>query len=609
MSMPSLESLIARINYVVYDFSEKVNKVLNRFILFVSVAALATLTYYTGFTIDAAHGVLLELAMDAFLALFALEFITRLVFMLHRRKFLTGHFPESALATIALLELLSHYLFGYSILHGLTNLVSGSTGAQPYHFLKQIIILLLAISELITQSRKVFDFSIKPASLFLISFVGLSLLGTVLLTFPEMTVPEGRMTFLDALFTATSATCVTGLIVVDTGTFFTLKGQLIILFLMQLGGIGIITFASFFTSFLSQGFGIRHQLAITDIFGSKDFKSSTSLLRQIIFYTLIIEAIGVFLIYTQMGNHPSEPFYDQPWSKLFYAVFHAVSAFCNAGFSLFSNSLMHSTIINDPALIITFAFLIILGGIGFPVLKDLFSIKNIERRRKLPWKGLEINTRVALSAAIILVVAGTVIFYFLERGNSMGHDDYLAGWVHAFFQSVTTRTAGFNSVDISELAAPTVILFLLFMFIGGSSISTAGGIKTSTLVVMMRSVVSVIRNKPQVELRGRSLSKDLIYRAFSIFAFAISFQFLGIFLLTLTEPNLSILDIIFELMSAFNTVGLSRGITADLSSAGKIIIIIFMFIGRVGSLTLAFALSSPAKSTSYRYPSTHMMVG
>ncbi len=602
------EKVKDRINFLVYDYSEKVNVFLNRFIFFVSFIALALLAYYVGFPLSPREESIARPVMDLFLFLFSLEFISRFLFNIKRGHFIRNNIFQTGLSVLIIIELFTHYVFGFSIFQWLSNQVVGNPENGSYHLIRQFAILLFAVTEIFGQSQKIFNFSIRPAVLFLLSFAGLSLTGALLLTFPEMTASGNGMNFLDALFTATSATCVTGLIVVDTATFFSIKGQFIILLLMQLGGIGIITFASFFTVFLRQGIGIRHQLAITDIFGTENFKTSTGLLKQIVLFTLIIESAGAAILYYQLGGE-GESFAGHSLMRLFYAVFHSVSAFCNAGFSIFPENLMHYSVRSNPITMMSIALMIILGGLGFPALRDLFSLEAIRKRRKLKWKKLEINTSIALYTSFALILGGAILFYFIERHGVLKGMDPLMAVVHSIFQSVTTRTAGFNTVDIASIGIPSLIFFLFLMFIGGSSTSTAGGIKTSTFVVIIRSVLAVIRNKPEVDIRKRSLSQNLIYRALAIFAFAVMFQFIGIFLLSITDSQFSLSDIIFEMVSAYNTVGLSRGITADLSPYGKVIIIVFMFIGRVGSLTFAFAISSGLRSRAYSYPSAHITVG
>jgi Trk-type K+ transport system membrane component len=332
------------------------------------------------------------------------------------------------------------------------------------------------------------------------------------------------------------------------------------------------------------------------------------MLQQIVIFTLLIECIGAFLIY--LSWDVNTPFYDDAGEMIFQSVFHSISAFCNAGFSLMSGGLNEDYLQNAYILHIVVGMLIIFGSLGFPALRDIFGINNIRARLATPWKKWKLSTRIAVWATFALVLFGMGAFYLLESNTEI-----LAGktgfqqLVISFFQSVTTRTAGFNTVDIGALTTPTAILFIFLMFIGASSGSTGGGIKTSTFVLILLSVITTIRGKKSLELGGRSISFDLLNKAYTIFIFSATYILVGTFFLAYFEPKMSVLDLVFEQVSAFCTVGLTRGITPDLSTPSKLILISSMYIGRVGTLTLAFALASRVDSTNYRYPKAHILVG
>jgi Trk-type K+ transport system membrane component len=252
---------------------------------------------------------------------------------------------------------------------------------------------------------------------------------------------------------------------------------------------------------------------------------------------------------------------------------------------------------------------IFLGSLGFPALKDIFELKNIRQRIQTPWKPWKLSTRIAFVSSVALVIFGTLVFFVLERQGVLNGLSSLDQWIHAIFQSVVPRTAGFNSVDMGALTAPTVILLIFLMFIGGSSGSTAGGIKTSTFVVILLAISATVRGKNSLELGGRSISFELLNKAYTIFVFSASFILVSVFFLSLFEPSIPVLDLVFEEVSAFCTVGLTRGITPKLGIPAQIVLMISMFIGRVGTLTLAYSLASRTASTSYRYPSSHVLVG
>jgi Trk-type K+ transport system membrane component len=378
--------------------------------------------------------------------------------------------------------------------------------------------------------------------------------------------------------------------------------------LIQLGGIGILTFATFFALFLKKGVGISHQAMIRDFMSEDSLFNAKGMLQQIVIFTLLIECIGAFLIY--LSWDVNTPFYDDAGEMIFQSVFHSISAFCNAGFSLMSGGLNEDYLQNAYILHIVVGMLIIFGSLGFPALRDIFGINNIRARLATPWKKWKLSTRIAVWATFALVLFGMGAFYLLESNTEI-----LAGktgfqqLVISFFQSVTTRTAGFNTVDIGALTTPTAILFIFLMFIGASSGSTGGGIKTSTFVLILLSVITTIRGKKSLELGGRSISFDLLNKAYTIFIFSATYILVGTFFLAYFEPKMSVLDLVFEQVSAFCTVGLTRGITPDLSTPSKLILISSMYIGRVGTLTLAFALASRVDSTNYRYPKAHILVG
>ncbi len=464
-----------------------------------------------------------------------------------------------------------------------------------------VVILFIDMAKL---AQRLGVFKLGPSELLSFSFVVLIMSGAGLLMLPEMTVNHS-ISFVDALFTSTSASCVTGLVSVDTATFFTIKGKIIIMMLIQLGGLNIITFAAFFATFYRES-GMRYQTLLKDMFSSDRVTDTRNTLRNIIISTLIIEAIGTFIIYNQWTPGIN---FESIKDKVFFSVFHCVSAFNNAGFSLFSNGLYEEVVRNAFGVHITIACLIILGGIGFPVLIDLFSIRSIKERIRSPWKGLKIHTKIVLYTTFILIVSGMVLFYFLEKDNTVDNSSPLSVFTSCFFQSVTARTAGFNTVDFTRLGQPILIVFIVLMFIGASPVSTGGGIKTTTFALLFKSAVATIRGKKNIEIFKKNIPFELIDRAYSILLFSISLIVISVFFLTITEPDKNFLNLLFEEVSAFGTVGLTTGITSYLSEAGKYILITSMFVGRIGPLTLALALVRRVENYRYKYPDANIIVG
>jgi len=446
----------------------------------------------------------------------------------------------------------------------------------------------------------------RPAFAIALSFVGVILAGTVLLMFPRATADGQGTPFVDALFTATSATCVTGLIVRDTPEYFSRFGHWVILVLIQIGGLGIMTITAFFVTAVGRRIRMSQMQVVQEAIDAKSFAEVRSALKAIIVSTFAIEAVGAILLFTQWS--PERPFIESP---LFCSLFHSVSAFCNAGFSLFSNSLMDYWLNLPINLIIT--TLIILGGVGFTVLSNLSHLFST-RTRKKPAR-LSLHSRFVLVTTLILIVIGMAMVLMFETTHVLRDLPWRDKVLSAYFQSVTTRTAGFNTVDISALSPATRFGFMALMFIGGSPGSTAGGIKTTTLVLLVLTMVAAARGKDRVTCAGFTIPTETTWRAVGITVVAVFA--LGIFIILLLlpisvtpgAPHTSFSDIMFEAFSAFGTVGLSTGLTPHLSALGKLLISLLMFLGRVGPLTLAIVFSGRPSRDLVRYPETHVMVG
>ena len=423
---------------------------------------------------------------------------------------------------------------------------------------------------------------------------------------PEMTSQIEYMPFFDALFTSISASCVTGLIVVDTATYFTQKGHTVLMLLIQLGGLNIISFATLLALFSKKGIGIKHQTILQDNFSSESLLSGKGLLGKIFLFSFFMEFIGMIALYFTWNPGTNAPLLED---QFFFSLFHSVSAFNNAGFSLFSNGLQNHVVQNAYSMHLILATLIFFGAVGFPVIDDVFNINRIKKSFKSSLYKLKLSTRISLYTTFVLLLFGTLMFYFLEQQNTLNGMTIQGQLITSFFQSITARTAGFNTVDFSVIGTPMLLIFIFLMFIGASPGSTGGGIKTSTFTLIIYSALNTIRGKKRIEIEKRTISPELLHKAFSIFLFATSTIFIAIFILSISDGEKGILPIAFEVVSAFSTVGLSAGITANLSFTGKVVIMVCMFVGRIGTLTLAFALSSKMKSHNYKYPKAHLSVG
>lgn len=454
---------------------------------------------------------------------------------------------------------------------------------------------------------------LNPAQLFIVSFLGMIILGTLLLMLPRAT-HEG-ITALDALFTATSAVCVTGLIVVDTGTYFTGLGQTIILILIQLGGLGIMTFASYFSYFFRGKSSYEHQIMLRDMTNSEKIGEVFSVLKKIVLLTFAIEMLGAVFIFFSLDPGTVKGFMNQ----VFFSIFHSISGFCNAGFSTLENSLYEPEFkFNYPLQLIIVA-LFILGGIGFPILFNIYKYFTYYFRNQYakmlhpsnsaytPWV-ISLNTRIVLLTTSILLITGTIFFYFFEYNNTLQEHSWIGKIVVSFFGAATPRTAGFNSVNMSALNFSTLMIVFILMWIGASPGSTGGGIKTSTFALTTLNFLSLARGKDRVEVFRREISDLSIRRAFAIMSLSLMVIGTSIFLIASFDEEKTLLSIAFECFSAYSTVGLSLGITPELSSASKVVIIGTMFIGRVSMLTILIALLRRVKYLNYRYPQEEILM-
>lgn len=439
--------------------------------------------------------------------------------------------------------------------------------------------------------RRAGEIRIPPPALLALLYGGLVAAGALLLKLPGAT--TGPLSWLDALFTAASAVTVTGLIVVDTGTHFSIFGQIVILLLIQLGGLGIMTFTVMVLSIMGQPIGLRHRLILREDLNRTSFDDLLRLVRAIFSVVLVFEAVGALVLAVRWVP-------EMGWAAgLGNAVFHSVSAFNNAGFSLFSNSL--SAWVGDPVINLTVPALIIIGGLGFSVLTEI----NYRRR----WRGLSLHTKLTLSGTIVLILGAWLGMLILEWGNpeTLGNlapgAKIAAGW----FQSVTTRTAGFNTLDIAALHDSTAFMVITLMLIGGGSTSTAGGIKVTSFIVLLLSTIAFLKRRNAVSAFGRRIEIENVLKVLALTVITMLVVLMGIFLLTLSHEH-AFLDVVFEAASAFGTVGLSRGMTGELDAFGQILVMVLMFIGRVGPLSLGFFLTTRARPR-LSYPVDHVYLG
>jgi len=605
--------MLSRLDSFVLQTSEKIQAILKILAYINSVFAFIFLLYRYGFYLSDQEVADVMFRFDIQFIAYILIFVLRILFSFDRLEYIKGHRLETFLNVSILMHGLVNYFFDFKFLLFLAQKVGSTYPELTYqHYTSSFLAFFIGL--VVTEaSTKISDLRIKPATTFIISFVILILGGTGLLMLPTMTVGTHSMPFIDALFTSTSASCVTGLIVVDTGTYFTMKGKIIIVLLIQLGGLGIISFATFFATFLSKGVGIKHQAIIQDFLSSESLSGAKGMLRDIVFITLLIEALGAVAVFFSWDEEFGEyKMFSSLGDKIFHSVFHSVSAFCNAGFSTFTDGLYNNDsekqIRKMYALHFVIAIIVIFGGLGFTTIKDIFNPESIRERMRHSWKKWKIGTKISFYYSMVLVALGTLAFMFFEI-EQLRDRTIIEAFITSFFQSVVTRTAGFNTMDFGTLRLPTIILTMFLMFIGGCPGSTAGGIKVNTFVLVTLSSYANIRGQKNISLYKRNIPTDLVNKAFAILMFSVTYNVIAVFMLSITDPDKEAVKLLFEQISAFATVGLSMGITSGLSDWGKFIIVVSMFIGRVGTLTLALALSRSVKTNSFRYPDAHFMVG
>lgn len=453
---------------------------------------------------------------------------------------------------------------------------------------------------------------LQPAQVLVAGFAALILGGALLLNLPIATATGESMGFLGALFTATSAVCVTGLVVVDTGTFFSTFGQVVILVLVQFGGLGIMTMATLIFLLMGKKIMLRERVVMQEALNEFNLQGVVRLTKSIILTTLIIQFIGAVILATRFI-----PIYGVG-QGIYFSVFHAVTAFCNAGFDLIGNFRSFTPFANDPVIVLTIGGLIVLGGIGFSVILE------VSHRQK--FRIMSLHTKVVLCVTAILIVFGAIFFYVVESGNpyTIGNASLtIPGRIlSALFQSIVPRTAGFNTIDQHAMTDASKFMTVILMFIGASPGSTGGGIKTTTMGVVVLMILSVIKNKEDIELFEKRLGNGIALRALTIMLISLVLVSAITMILVMAEveraqaggdlgEKFSYMNLLFEATSAFGTVGLSTGVTPHLTDTSKVALILTMFAGRVGPLTLALALAmSPNKTrANIRYPEDKLMVG
>lgn len=458
--------------------------------------------------------------------------------------------------------------------------------------IRNVAVLIQAFTRTRKFSNLVRGVRFKTPQVIALSFVGAILAGTLLLTFPAATTDGRGASFIDALFTSTSATCVTGLIVQDTPGYFSTFGQIVILVLIQLGGIGIMSYSAFLALLFGR-FTLGQRGMLQDML--EEDRNVLGMIVYVFKMTFVIEFTGALLLFLRWIF-----VYKNPVQTVYLSIFHSISAFCNAGFSLFSNSLEDCA--GDPYVNVIIMALIISGGIGFLVVHEM------TRKVRKPGRAITTHSRLVLTTSALLVIIGFLALFFVEFDGAFFDYPLTTKLWGALFQSVTARTAGFNTIPIASLSVVSLTIIMTMMFIGASPGSTGGGIKTSTFAILLLSLKNILLGKKDIEVFRRTIPSAVVYKALALAVGAL-FILMSIFILLLGVEDKPFLPLLFEAVSAFGTVGLSMGLTPDLTVTGKLLIIILMYGGRIGPLTLGFALTRVLRKEKIEYPEGKVLIG
>jgi potassium uptake TrkH family protein len=482
----------------------------------------------------------------------------------------------------------THYLLRRSTTHSFIKL---------YFVLIQVYIIINAVISLAKAREKWLFSSLSPARILVLSYLFVIFTGMFMLKLPKATYDS--ISWIDALFTSTSAVCITGLTTLNVTEIFTFEGQVFILVLIQLGGLGIITLTSFIALFIQRGFRLREQIVVQEVLDNENFSSLTSILKAIVMITFITELAGAVGLYFSWKNLGFSEF-----ERIFNAVFHSISAYCNAGFSIFPQGLQTPGYNFNATSLIIIMFLIVSGGLGFYTISDILGVGEIKMIRK---NGLTPQSKIILLSTLFLIIFGALIVWIIlmPQWKDIPYGKQI---MNAFFLSITSRTAGFSTVEIGNIAIPALMVVILLMYIGGAPNSSSGGIKITTGLILLTSFRAFVKGKNRVEIGWNTIPMTTVRRAFIVFVVSILLIFFALFILSLTESH-TFFDIFFEVVSAFGTVGLSRGITPDLTYIGKIMIIMVMFAGRIGLFTFAVAMTEERDSNGYHFPEINLMVG
>ncbi|MBV6445664.1 MAG: hypothetical protein LC102_11310 [Ignavibacteriales bacterium] len=572
-------------------------KWLRVFMVLSATVGFLTIILQHGFRLDLVQEELINGLSIGVVAVFVLYQLVNFYFSDDKLKFIRSHIFESTVIIFLIVESILTFV-GASLIRNLGTRLNIKNLTFLYVVLAQIYIVIGIILGAVRYNQKVLESKIHPARLFMLSFAVTILTGTFLLMMPAASSVPSGVKFVDALFTSTSAVCVTGLTVLDTATQFTRFGQVVIMLLFQIGGLGLMTFTTFFALFLSGGLGIKEKFILREMMHEDSVGMIGKVLSRLVLLTFTLEAIGAGFIFYSIKD-----FYQNDVGEaVFSSVFHSIAAFCNSGFSIYTMNLADPMAKNNYLFITTVSLLIILGGIGFTTLLGVPKYLKINRSPFFTRLNMPLQVKLVLGTTATLIVLGTLVTYLLEINASLKGMDTGNALFHAYFQSVSARTAGFSSVNIAEFTDPTTFFYCFLMFVGASPGGTGGGIKTTTFAIIFLSVWMYRNSTRDLRIQKRIIPPEIINLAFMIFWLSIFYILFGVFLLSIAEPGMKFVDLMFEAFSAAGTVGLSKDVSSHLSDFGKYIDILLMYIGRIGPLTIIFSFIGERDSSRYSYP-------
>lgn len=583
-------------------------KIVRVFMVFCSVLVLGGVLYLYGFDIDdkAAYKVydLFRFIQKLFFFTFAIRLVINLVLKIKEFKLPTKIiylvFYTTMLPFVFLKPANSVLLFVWELLDN--------------NILVMVLLSIIAFLEIADAIVKMLGKKTNPSLIIVVSFFVVILLGTGLFLLPKST--YGGISVIDALFVSTSSVCVTGLTPVNVATLFTPMGQFFMMILIQIGGLGFMTFTSFFALFFMGNVSIYNQMAISDLVSSGSVNSILSTLLRIMGLTFVIEGIGAFLIWLNITGTMGGSF----WDEVFFSCFHAISAFCNAGFSTLSDNLANPMLAGQNFFFMVIALLVIFGGIGFPIFANLIRVgvyyirkaikvmKGDRRSYQIMYHLFNLNTRIVLMMTAILLVGGALSIGFFEWNHAFAGMSVTDKLVQSFFNSAIPRTAGFSTISPENFTIQTTLITMFLMWVGGGSQSTAGGIKVNAFAAAVINLIAIIKGKKKIEIMGRTLPVDSVRRANATILMSVLVLFSAVFLLTIFEPNIELVPLVYEAVSALGTVGLSLDTTPLLGVNAKVVIVLLMFVGRIGLITIMLGIIKRSKNRRYELPDEDIII-